>query len=94
MMAALEYLFRSGWVSAVALAVLWLGTAAICAVSSSPWIRFRLLLANALSGTFLLLAVGAALKDMGVLWVAAPMVGSLVAHGADLWLRLNVRRRG
>jgi hypothetical protein len=94
MMAALEYLFRSGWVTALALAVLWLGTAAICAVSSSPWMRFRLLLANALSGTFLLLAVGAALKDMGVVWVAVPMAGSLVAHGTDLWLRLGVRRRG
>lgn len=93
MMAALEYLFRSGWVTILALSVLWLGTAAICAASSRPWILFRALLANALSGTFLLLAVGAALTDMPVLWVAAPMAGSLVAHGTDLWLRLDVRRR-
>lgn len=94
MMTALDYLFRSGWVTALAVAVLWLGTAAICAASSRPWVLFRMLLANALSGTFLLLAVGAALKDMSVVWVAVPMAGSLLAHGTDLWLRLDVRRRG
>jgi hypothetical protein len=78
----------------IALAVLWLGTAAICAASNRPWMLLRLLLANALSGTFLLLALGAALKDMGMIWVAVPLAGSLLAHGTDLWLRLDVRRRG
>lgn len=94
MMAVLEHLFRSGWVTVIALAVLWLGTAAICAASNRPWMLLRLLLANALSGTFLLLALGAALKDMGMIWVAVPLAGSLLAHGTDLWLRLDVRRRG
>jgi hypothetical protein len=93
MMPTIEYLFRSGWVTALALAVLWLGTAAICVASNKPWPLFRSLIANALSGSFLLLAVGAALTESGVLWVAALMAGSLVAHGADLWQRLNLRRR-
>jgi hypothetical protein len=92
-MAALDYLFRSGGITILALAVLWIGTAAICAASTRPWMVFRMLLPNALSGTCLLLAVGAALTGMPVLWVAAPMAGSLVAHGTDVWLRLRVRHR-
>lgn len=91
MIQAVDHLFHSGWVTALALAVLWLGTTAICAASSKPWTLFRSLLANALSGSFLLLAVGVALTDMGVIWVAILMAGSLVAHGTDLWLRLVVR---
>ncbi|KQW29640.1 hypothetical protein ASE36_14610 [Rhizobium sp. Root274] len=93
MIQAVDYLFNSGWITALALAVLWLGTAAICAASRMPWTLFRSLLANALSGSCLLLAVGVALTDMGVLWVAVLMAGSLVAHGTDLWLRLAVRPR-
>ncbi len=93
MMLAVEYLFRSGWVTAIALTVLWLGTAVLCARSRRPWTLFKSLLANALSGTFLLLAVGAALADKNITWIAGLMVGSLLAHAADLWQRLAVRRR-
>ncbi len=93
MMATIEYLFQSGWITAIALGVLWGGTAALCVASARPWILFRRLLFNGLSGSFLLLAVGSALKDMGTEWVAALMAGSLVAHAMDLWARLAVRRR-
>lgn len=88
-MSLLSDLFVSGWIAVVAIAVLWLETVALCLMAPSPLSRFRALLANAMSGTCLLAAVGVALRDGHFLWIAALMGGSLLAHGLDVVSRLS-----
>lgn len=45
------------------------------------------LIPNLLGGAFMLLALAAALRDLHWHWIAAALIGSLVAHLADLALR-------
>lgn len=45
------------------------------------------LAANLAAGAFLLLALRAALAGAGPVWIAASLLGALVAHLADLALR-------
>lgn len=82
----LEWL-NSGWISAVAVAILWTETIALSMLSHQPLRRFRALLANACSGTCLLVAVGMALRGDGAVWILALLAGSLVAHGVDILSR-------
>jgi hypothetical protein len=49
--------------------------------------RARELVANLAAGVFLLLALRAALAGAAPVWIAASLVGALVAHLADLVLR-------
>jgi len=54
-------------------------------------LRLRDLLPNILSGAALMLAVRCALVGAGWVWVAASLLGALLAHLSDLALRV---RRG
>lgn len=57
-MSVLLDMLTSGWISAIAVAILWAETLALSLLSSNPVHRFRGLCANACSGTCLLVAVG------------------------------------
>jgi hypothetical protein len=82
----LEWL-ANGWISLFAILVLWVETALLSLLSGQPWRRFRALCANALSGSFLLLALGLALRGQGPMWILALLAASLVAHAADILTR-------
>lgn len=82
----LEWL-SSGWISALAVFILWAETAALALLSSDRLRRFRALSANACSGTCLLIAVGLALRGENPLWILVLLAGSLVAHGVDILMR-------
>ena len=64
---------------------------ALLALLRHEALRLRDLLANILSGAALMLAVRSALVGAEWVWVAACLAGALVAHLADLYLRV---RRG
>eukprot|EP01035_Chromulina_nebulosa_P060278 gene60278-82463_t len=86
------------WISVIAVSILWVETAAICLLSPKPLLRLRLLLANTLSGSCLLAALGLALSEGSPLAIAALLGGSLIAHAVDMVLRLagqapGLRRR-
>ena len=55
-----------------------------------PW---RTLAPNIAAGGFLLLAVRAALVDADWIWVALSLLGALMAHITDLWIRLDAPPR-
>lgn len=84
-------LFASGRIVDVALALVALEAAALLAWR---WRRSRgpsslALIGNLASGAFLMLAVRAALTDADWTIVAACLLGALLAHLADLRLRLR-----
>jgi hypothetical protein len=76
-----------GWVSLFAIIVLWAETAILSLLSRAPQRRFRALFANACSGTCLLAALAVALRDGDPVWILVLLVGSLIAHGADIVMR-------
>lgn len=91
-------LLLSGWISVVAVAILWVETAVICLMSPKPLLRLRLLLANSLSGSCLLAALGLALSDGNPFAIAVLLGGSLISHAIDMVIRLagqapGLRRR-
>jgi hypothetical protein len=86
-MTVLIDMLNSGWISALAIAILWIETVVLSLLSRDPLRKFRTLAANACSGACLLLAVGLALGKQNPLWVLALLAGSLVAHGVDILLR-------
>jgi CHASE2 domain-containing sensor protein len=77
----------NGWISLFAILVLWVETAVLSLLAAQRWRRFRALCANALSGTFLLSALGLALRGQGPIWILALLAASLVAHAADILMR-------
>lgn len=88
----LVQLLDSGWIAAIAVAFLWLETAFLYLVVGR---RRRLdgsFLTNALAGSLLLAALGASLADFGVGWIAGLLGAGLVAHLADLRVRLAASR--
>ncbi|MCV3768062.1 hypothetical protein [Rhizobium sp. TRM95796] len=93
-MTVLLDLLTSGWISAFAIAVLWVETAALSLLSPEPLRRFRMLAANACSGSCLLSAVGLALAQQNPLWVLLLLAGSLAAHGIDIFLRAEPYAEG
>jgi hypothetical protein len=93
-MTVLLDLLTSGWISAFAIAILWVETVALSLLSPEPLRRFRMLAANACSGACLLLAVGLALAQRNPLWILLLLAGSLVAHGIDIILRPEPHAEG
>jgi len=93
-MTLLLELLSSGWISALAVAVLWIETAVLSMLSREPMKRLRALFANACSGTCLLIAVAVALRGDNPLWIMALMAGSLIAHGFDIVLRTPAQADG
>jgi len=94
-MALLQSLVTSGRIVDVALAALTLEVIAL------HWLRRRrgggisivLLLVNAGAGASLLLALRAALRDSGWLWIVVFLLSALVFHVADLGQRWESRSR-
>ena len=82
----LEWL-SAGWVSVLAVVILWVETAALSLLSRQPLQRFLRLSANACSGTCLLVGVGLALRGDNLIWILLLLAGSLVAHGIDILMR-------
>lgn len=83
----------NGWISLLAILILWVETAALCFFSPWPWQRLRGLCANAISGTCLLAALGLALRGDSPIWILALLGASLVAHAADVLQRGRDQRR-
>ncbi len=90
----MEALFASGHIADVALAVMALEAVALWALTARRGDGgfYRSLLANLAAGAFLVLAVRLALTDANWQWIAGALLLSLLAHGADLSLRLRASR--
>ncbi|MDM7980957.1 MAG: hypothetical protein QUV71_11520 [Rhizobium sp.] len=98
MTASLVFLFASGWISAVAIALLWAINLIVARRSPEPRSTFVNLAPNAISGSALLAAFGLAMRQTQVLWLALLLAISLVAFLIDLRIRLaaqpsRLRRR-
>jgi hypothetical protein len=98
MTATLAFLFTSGWISAVAIALLWAITLVVAGRSPEPRVTIANLAPNATSGSALLAAFGLAMRQTQVLWLALLLAISLVAFLIDLRIRLadqacGLRRR-
>lgn len=98
MTAWLAFLFTSGWISAVAIALLWAITVIVARRSPEPRVVVVNLVPNAISGSALLAAFGLAMRQAQVLWLALLLAVSLVAFLIDLRIRLadhtsGLRRR-
>ena len=87
-------LLESGWITVIALAILWAEIAVLSMMSNAPAARFRLLLPNTLSGSFLLAALGLALADGSVFAIAALLGGSFISHAVDVVYRLTGHASG
>ena len=83
---ALAQLIRSGWICAAAIVIVWIETAIV--LKFRPQMA-RTLVSNALSGSFLLAALGSVLVGAGLAWTALALVGAFAAHLADLAYRLR-----
>ncbi len=86
----MEQLFADGRMIDIAILVL-LGEVGLMLA----WSRWRgalvALMPTLLSGLMLMLAWRSTQAGLAWPWIAAPLLGSAMAHGSDLWLR---RRRG
>lgn len=90
----MEQFVASGQVAAVILVVL---AIEVAAAGYYFWRKQRTILllsfvANGLAGASLVLALRAALQQSGWLFVAIYLLGGLLAHLADVVLRLNATR--
>ncbi|AOG08978.1 MULTISPECIES: hypothetical protein [Rhizobium/Agrobacterium group] len=94
MTASLVFLFASGWISAVAIALLWAITLIVARRSPEPRSTFVNLAPNAISGSALLAAFGLAMRQTQVLWLALLLAISLVAFLIDLRIRLAAQDSG
>ncbi|WP_223998616.1 hypothetical protein [Aureimonas sp. SA4125] len=86
-MALIDGLVLDGTVAVMAIAILGLELLAI--LLFKPGAPRLPLLANALSGLFLILALRAALIDAGALWIALFLALGFAAHLGDLVGRLR-----
>jgi len=90
----LDHLFSSGWISGVAILVLWLVTLVATRTSPQPRQTLALLTPNAISGSALLAAFGLAMRGADLLWLALLLAVSLLAFLADLRIRLTAQASG
>ena len=88
-MSMLAAWMQSGWLTSIAVAILWIETALLCAMAPTPLARLRMLAANAASGSCLLLALGVALQGGDPVWIATLLALSLLAHALDVLQRLG-----
>jgi hypothetical protein len=94
MTAWLTQIFISGWISVVAVLVLWSVIAAVAMRSPRPDLTIKTLAPNAISGSCLLAAFGLAMRQAHVLWLAALLAASLIAFLVDLKMRLADQASG
>ncbi|THV23808.1 hypothetical protein [Peteryoungia ipomoeae] len=94
MMEVLATLFDTGWISAIAVLVLWAVTLTVSQRSHLPWKTLKTLMANAVSGTALLVAFGLALRGAPPFLLASLLAIALVAFLVDLRARLACQASG
>ncbi|MDH4413609.1 MAG: hypothetical protein QE484_09895 [Rhizobium sp.] len=87
-------LFSSGWISGVAITVLWTVTGIVAMRSANPRPVLASLAPNAVSGSALLAAFGLAIREAHVLWLACLLTVALVAFLVDLRIRLAGQASG
>ncbi len=89
MTAWLTQIFTSGWISVVAIFVLW--AVIVLAAGRPPRPRSVLvsLIPNAISGSCLLAAFGLAMRQGPLPWLAILLTASLIAFLVDLRIRLR-----
>ncbi len=89
MIAWVTQIFTSGWISVVAIVVLWAVTLLAARRALSPKSTLAGLVPNAVSGSCLLAAFGLAMRQGPVPWLALLLTASLVAFLIDLRIRLR-----
>lgn len=87
-------LFTSGWISGVAVLVLWSVTLVASLTSDEPRQTFASLAPNSVSGSALLTAFGLAMRAADIVWLALLLTVSLLAFLADLRIRLTAQAPG
>jgi len=87
-------LFTSGWISVIAIIVLWTVTIIAAWRSSTPAAMLRSFIPNAISGSALLAAFGLAIRQGPVPVLAALLAVSLIAFLLDLRSRLAAQAPG
>jgi len=80
--------------AALALVVLWLEMALLCALAPLPFMRLRVLFANALSGSALLAALMLSAPDETGLGPVLLLTLAGLAHVIDIRQRLRNQARG
>lgn len=89
MIAWVTEIFTSGWISVVAIVVLWAVTLLAAGRAPRPKSTLAGLVPNAVSGSCLLAAFGMAMRQGPVPWLALLLTASLVAFLIDLRIRLR-----
>lgn len=91
----MDDLIRSGLIADIILLALAAEVAAAGYLAWRGWHRRQLLsvIANSLAGAALVLALRAALQDQAALFVAIWLIAALLAHVADIALRLFATRQ-
>lgn len=89
MIAWVTQIFTSGWISVVAIVVLWAVTLLAARRALRPKSTLAGLVPNAVSGSCLLAAFGLAMRQGSVPWLALLLTASLVAFLIDLRIRLR-----
>jgi hypothetical protein len=87
-------MFTSGWISVVAVLVLWMVTLVAVRRSQQPKSTLAALTPNAISGSCLLAAFGLAMRQAPVPWLALLLSISLIAFLVDLRFRLAAQTPG
>lgn len=90
----LTALFTSGWISVIAILILWAVTVSAALRSTAPGGTLRSLVPNAISGSALLAAFGVAMRQGPVPLLAALLAISLIAFLVDLRSRLSAQAPG
>lgn len=94
MTAWITALFTSGWISVIAILVLWTVTSIAAWQSPTPAAMLRSFAPNAISGSTLLAAFGVAIRQGPIPVLAALLAVSLIAFLLDLRARLATQAPG
>lgn len=94
MMAWFTALFTSGWISVIAIFVLWTVTIMAAWQSPTPTAMLCSFIPNAISGSALLAAFGVAIRQGPIPVLAALLAVSLIAFLLDLRSRLATQAPG
>jgi hypothetical protein len=94
MTAWLTELFTSGWISVVAVLVLWLVILMAARRAPHPMTTVKGLVPNGLSGSALLAAFGLAMRQGPVPWLALLLTVSLITFVVDIRIRLASQASG
>jgi|GEM_PF-7062779 len=80
---------ETGWLAFAALVFLWVETLVLSFLSSNRMARFKALAGGAFAGSFLMAALGFALRGEAFGWIVLFLTLSLVAHLFDVAGRLK-----